>query len=369
MDLVTDYNELTALSPDGLRTSPYDCEEEEMMTTTSTITTVNRFRNVVLAARVGDAMGTPTESLTPHEIDDRYGWVSDFDGDGTDDSLMATILAESLIVTEGRAGADDWAGAILENRETILQKRDKFFPSVLHLVEKLESGYRPSEVAIGNMPSTSSAMCIWPVALISPGDPDTAATHAYALASLIHTGDVDYCTDAAAALAAAISAAFLPEADVHSCLRAAARVIRPASGTWFARTLEDAVLLATRSEGYEGFRDEYQRTFARPIFCDSLETVPAAFALAMLAGGEVRTAVEFAANFGRDSDTIASMVGALCGALSLTLPDTWLTKLGPGAVQAATDLAEQLELTARMQNAAERDRLDATAEILAVAHT
>jgi ADP-ribosylglycohydrolase len=331
----------------------------------STPTIAERYRNVILASRVGDAMGTPTEILSAHEIEERFGWVTEFEGDGTDDSLMAAILAEALIAGGGSSGLDEWALAILRHRPDILAKRDKFFPSVLHLVEKLDSGYRPSEVAFGNMPSTSSAMCIWPVALVHPGAPATAGAHAYELARLIHVGDVDHCTDAAAALAAAISAAFSPNADIASCVSAASQVIRPVSGASFARALDDAVQLARRTRDYRTFRTEYHLAFQRPIFCDSLETVPAAFGLAVLADGDVRVAVEYAANFGRDTDTIASMAGALCGALAPELPGAWLTTLGDEAIASASDLAGQLESTARELNDGERERVTTTAAILA----
>ena len=49
-----------------------------------------RFLPVVVGARVGDAMGSPTEGLSAEEIRERFGWVDAFTGDGTDDSLMAT---------------------------------------------------------------------------------------------------------------------------------------------------------------------------------------------------------------------------------------------------------------------------------------
>ena len=50
------------------------------------------------------------------------------------------------------------------------------------------------------------------------------------------------------------------------------------------------------------------------IMCDSRETVPCALALFHLAGGNPEKAIIYAANFGRDADTIATMVGAVSGA-------------------------------------------------------
>ena len=48
------------------------------------------------------------------------------------------------------------------------------------------------------------------------------------------------------------------------------------------------------------------------MFAD--QNVPDAFALAQACGGDPMEAMAMAANLGGDTDTLASMVGALCGA-------------------------------------------------------
>ena len=189
-----------------------------------------RFIPVVVGARVGDAMGTPTEGLEPAEIAERFGWVSDFAGDGTDDSLMASMLAEALIATDGRASADAWAAQWVQEGEAIRAKRDKFFISVLHTVQKLRYGWLPSRVAMGNMPSSSSAMAIWPVGLVNAGHPWEAADQAYSLAALIHVGEVDFCQDAAAAMAAAVAAGLRPGVSLREAFANALPTLRPISG-------------------------------------------------------------------------------------------------------------------------------------------
>lgn len=324
--------------------------------------TLRRFQNVIIGARVGDAMGTPTEELSPDQIGAQFGWLTTFEGDGTDDSLMATILAETLVASGGTATLDDWAEQLLAHHSEVLEKADKFFPSVLHLVEKLKFGYLPSQVAVGNMPSTSSAMCIWPVGLVNAGNPAEAARQALELARLIHTNEVDACTDGAAALAAAIAAAFVPGATIRSTLDAAIGGTRRLSGREMSETIVRAVALADDCASYVDFRTEFHRSFARPIVCDALETVPAALALCALADGDLSRAVEYGANFGRDTDTIASMSGALCGALADEIPPAWIDTLGDEALEATRELsvglrdagvAKRLMLTAQLSGARE----------------
>jgi ADP-ribosylglycohydrolase len=308
-----------------------------------------RFLCVVIGARVGDAMGAPTEGLEPAEISEQFGWVNDFAGDGTDDSLMATLLANALIGTDGRAGADDWAAQWLAESGSVREKRDKFFLSVLHTMQKLHYGWSPRRAAAGNMPSSSSAMAIWPVGLVNAGHPFEAAAQAYALAALTHVGDVDYCQDAAAAVAAAVAAGLRPGTAVAEASALSLQALHPVSGSRMRALIGDAIELAEGSSGYEEFRRQYHARWRQTIMCDSRETVPAAFALAVLADGDLERAVEYGANFGRDADTIASMVGAICGATNggRPVPAPWADRLGGPAMASAIGLAEQLARTAR----------------------
>lgn len=320
-----------------------------------------RYLPVVVGARVGDAMGAPTEGMDPEEIEERFGWVNGFTGDGTDDSLMATLLADALLASGGHAGADEWAAQWVSQRERMLAKKDKFFPSVLHTAEKLAYGFPPRRVAAGTMPSSSSAMCIWPVGLVNAGDPRAAAAHAYALAALIHVGEVDFCQDGAAAVAAAIAAGIRPGTNVGDACAEALAVLHPASGTQMRDLIAAAVTLADEAAGYEEFRERYHAGFLQQIACDSRETVPAVFALATLARGDLRRGVELAANFGRDTDTIATMTGALCGAIGGpdAIPEEWTAALGPAAMTDAVDLAGRLAEVAQAK-VADRERLTRT---------
>ncbi|HET7929738.1 MAG TPA: ADP-ribosylglycohydrolase family protein [Actinomycetota bacterium] len=321
---------------------------------------------MIIGARVGDAMGAPTEGLSAEEIGERFGWVDEFTGEGSDDSLMAALLAGALLESGGHAGADEWAAQWIRRRDLMMSRRDRFFPSVLHVAEKLAYGMPPRSVAAGTMASSSSAMCIWPVGLVNAGDPRAAALQAYALAALIHVGEVDFCQDAAAAVAAAVAVGVRPGTGMREACAEALAVLHPVSGESMRDLISAALALAGEVAGYEEFRTRYLARFRQPIPCDSRETVPAAFALATLAGGDLRRGVELAANFGRDTDTIASMTGALCGAIGgpEAVPEEWITALGPSSVADAEQLAGRLADLARGK-AAERDLLSRTVPGLA----
>jgi ADP-ribosylglycohydrolase len=309
----------------------------------------------LLAGLVGDAMGTPTENLEPDQIESRFGWVRELSGAGTDDSLMKDLLCDALVATNGYATADDWAAQIAAQQPLIRERRDKFFASVLHLVGKLRYGYPPRQLSEGNMPSSSSAMAIAPVGIVNAGHPRAASAQAQELASLIHTGAVGFCQDGAAAVAASIAVAMQPAATLEQTLDAATAYLKPTSGALMRGLIQDALSLARESGDFRAFRAAYHRRFRQTIACDSRETIPATFALCLLASGDPVQAVEQGANFGRDSDTIATMAGAICGALggAGAIPSAWVETIGSHADDAQAAMAARLVGIAREKARAE----------------
>jgi len=305
---------------------------------------------------IGDAMGTPTENLEPDDIERRYGWLDDFEGDGTDDSIMKYLLADALVRTDGYANADDWAREWVRDRGEIFgTKVGRFFQSVLHTAEKLRFGYLPREAARGNMPSSSSAMAIAPVGIVNAGNPRAAAAQAQEIASLVHIAEVAFCQDGAAAIAAATAEACREGATVDSVVDASTRYIKPWSGGDMIKRITGAVDLARKKNDFQSFRSEYHRQFRQSIPCDSRETIPATVALTLLAQGDPSKAIAYGANFGRDTDTIASMAGAVCGALSgrRGFRDEWIAKLARNTSRDQAALAATLAATARTKRSLE----------------
>ena len=84
--------------------------------------------------------------------------------------------------------------------------------------------------------------------------------------------------------------------------------------------------------------------FRRSIACDGRETVPATIALVRLACGDPRRTVCYAADFGRDTDTIACMAGSIAGALAgaSAFPEDWLAKVTREASRDQLELARAL---------------------------
>ena len=202
----------------------------------------------------------------------------------------------------------------------------------------------PRRVALGNMPSSSSAMSIAPVGIVNAGHPRAAAAQAQEIASLIHIDEVAFCQDGAVAVAAAIATALAPGATLDDVLAAATAHIKPWSGAEMIALIGQALALAREAKDYAAFRAAYHGRFRRAIACDSRETVPATLALVWLARGDPHRTMCYAANFGRDADTIACMAGSIAGALAGVggFPAAWLATVAREAARDQRALAREL---------------------------
>lgn len=256
---------------------------------------------------------------------------------------MKHILVDTILETEGYPTADAWVEEWL-NQEHLFIERHLFWTPVMNGFWKIRAeGVTPREAGRGNMASSSSAMCISPMGIINPANPRQAALETYDVASPIHH---NFCRDGACSMAAAVAAAFHPDATVDSILHAAAVYLPPKSAHIMRGFIEATLSLAQEVGDYQVFRKRYyaERLLPGIAMPDSRETVPVALSLFYLAGGDPRQTIRFGANFGRDADTIASMAGAMAGAFrgATAFPRAWVAKLTAESPRAHEEVARQL---------------------------
>ena len=297
----------------------------------------------LLGGEIGDAMGAPAEGKTYQEIIEAFGEITDFSGFGTDDSALKHILCDAIVAADGYPTADAWAEEWM-NQEGLFTERHLFWTPVMNGFWKIRAeGVAPREAGHGNMASSSSAMCISPMGIINAANPRQAALETYDVASPIHH---NFCRDAACSMAAAVAAAFQPDASVDSILRAAVDYLPPKSARTMREFIEKTLALAREVSDYVVFRERYyaERLLPGIAIPDSRETVPVALSLFYLADGDPRQAIIFGANFGRDADTIASMAGALAGAFrgASALPQAWIEKVKAESPRAHGEVAQAL---------------------------
>jgi ADP-ribosylglycohydrolase len=340
---------------------------------------------------VGDALGGATEGWESREIADHYGGFvagivpsirrmkgiekpfSPFhkgDGHVTDDTLMTRALVNVYAQKRDHLDAFDIEAILVPqliedpiwvpelNREEILYHR--LFLAEKWLVLKLKHGHAdPREAGNGNIVNCGAAMYIAPVGLANAGDPAGAYAEAVEISG---AHQASYGREAAAVLAAAVAEAVRPGATVESvvavCLehahdgtRAAIEAVADAA----ARVSGWETAIAALREAFLPF-DSVGERYAEPSLgaripsrLQSIEELPVAIGFLVATNGDFEETVLGGVNYGRDSDSIASMGGALAGALGgrAGLRRDWVDEVGvaskldleqPGHVMASVAL-------------------------------
>lgn len=297
----------------------------------------------LLGGLIGDAMGAPAEGKTYQEIAEKFGEITDFEGAGTDDTIIKHILCEAILNNDGYVTADEFAVAFSNNRDKFRRwytpVRNQFCLVEAEMVLPVYGG-------MGSQQSSSSAMAIAPMGLINACRPRQAALETYDVAGLIHGERATACRDGACAIAASVAEAMKRDATVESVLDASTRYLHKTSSQEMIGCITNALELAREQGEYKAFREAFYESslrLAAPTSSDSRETVPCTLALVYLSGGDVRQGILYAANFGRDADTIACMVGGICGAFQGVdgLGDDWVAK-ATATVKGQAELASKL---------------------------
>ena len=281
----------------------------------------------LIGGAIGDAMGAPVENWHYADIRERYGKVREFvahdhgaglPGSVTDDSTLRHYMCLAIVRKGGRITPDDYARVWLEDLNP-----DRLFHTERIALEKLRLGMSPWETGHGQLLADAAIMSIAPVGIINAGDPAQAYQDAFNVAS-IHQDGIE--RDAAATAAAGFAAAFAPGASAASVIKAMEE-----RGTQEVRRLVSMAMDLARNAGIvERFVERFYATMLDRSFPvppgqewekdrspgpTSREVLPAVVGIFYLCEGEANRCIVEGASFGRDADTIASVVGSLAGAL------------------------------------------------------
>lgn len=328
----------------------------------------DRAAGALVGAAVGDALGGAVEGWTPEAITERYGgrvtgivepfYKADWrtarpiapyhkgDGHVTDDTLMTHALVR--VYEKVRDHLDAYAVAEHLVPELITTPRwipdmdaealplQRVFLAEKWLVARLHYGHvDPREAGVGNIVNCGAAMYMAPVGLVNAGNPAGAYAEALDVAGAHQSS---YGREAAGVFAAAVASACAPGATPASVVDDALLLAK--DGTRAA--IEAVCEAACRYEDYEAalapLREavapfdtvgpEYRKPSLgarRPSRLHAIEELPIALGMLLVARGEYRAAVLGSVNYGRDCDSIATMSGALAGALGggAAVPGEW----------------------------------------------
>jgi ADP-ribosylglycohydrolase len=181
-------------------------------------------------------------------------------------------------------------------------------------------------------------MYIAPVGIANAGDPDGAYAEALALTGAHQSS---YGREAAGVLAAAVAEAFTPGSSPESVVEACLRLAK--DGTRSA--IEAVSSVASDLEGWRGGGlaalraafapfDSVGERYAQPAQnaripsrLHSIEELPVALGLLVACDGDSDETILGGVNYGRDSDSIASMGGLLAGALGGEPRRDWVEEI------------------------------------------
>ncbi|MFI5566203.1 ADP-ribosylglycohydrolase family protein [Streptomyces sp. NPDC051740] len=325
-----------------------------------------RITGALVGAAVGDALGGPVEGYSPEQITERHGgrvhgvvgpWNGDAwrtarpiapyhkgDGHVTDDTLMTHALIRVYATVrdhlDAYAVADHLVPDLMTNPRWIPELEaeaiplQRIFLAEKWLVARLHYGHvDPREAGAGNIVNCGAAMYMAPVGLVNAAHP--AAAYAEAL-DVAGAHQSSYGREAAGVFAAAVAAACAPGATADSVVAACLALAK--DGT--REAIEKVCDVASRHTDFESALGPLREAVTpydtvgpdyrspslgarRPSRLHAVEELPVALGMLVVAGGDFRHAVLGAVNYGRDCDSIATMAGAVAGALGSPVPEGW----------------------------------------------
>lgn len=299
---------------------------------------LSRAYGALAGLALGDALGMPTQAMSPQQIRTVYGRVTglvDADasqpyapgmaaGSVTDDTEQALLVASLLVASRGSSArvtldAHEFAHALLAWEDSMIERGslDLLGPSTKAALERVRGGEDP--LAVGGEGTTNgAAMRVTPIGIaVSTADPEAFADAVWSSCRVTHATRQGFQSAAlvAAAVSLGIDSARSTAPDLRALLWKAVTFVDslPARGAW---TPDPGVIAATRramqlsvnpaSSSLECLAQQVGTSVA------SAHSIPMAFAL--LARSPSPASLLDAANIGGDTDTIGAIAGAILGA-------------------------------------------------------
>ncbi|MFE3767711.1 ADP-ribosylglycohydrolase family protein [Streptomyces sp. NPDC059104] len=365
-----------------------------------TLTLEDRVTGALVGAAVGDALGGPVEGWSPDRIVERHGgrvhgivgpWYEDWrtarpiapyhkgDGHVTDDTLMTHALVRVYATVRDHLDAYAVADHLVPDLMTVPRwipeleaealPLQRVFLAEKWIVTRLHYAHAdPREAGTGNIVNCGAAMYMAPVGLVNAGNP--AAAYAEAL-DVAGAHQSSYGREAAGVFAAAVAAACVPGASAASVVDTALALAKDGTRAAIAAVREVALrhrdfesALAPLREAvapYDSVGPDYRAPSLgarRPSRLHSIEELPVALGMLLVADGGYEGSVLGAVNYGRDCDSTATMAGAIAGALggAGAVPEGWAKRVAEASRLDLHAPAAELAAVAREVFARDRDR-------------
>ncbi|MEU3739539.1 MULTISPECIES: ADP-ribosylglycohydrolase family protein [unclassified Streptomyces] len=281
---------------------------------------------------LGDALGMPTQVMSREEVVRVYGTLTGFEparddnpvsagmpaGAVTDDTDQAVIVARLLVEGGGHVDPLRFADELLSWEREMKAKGsfDLLGPSTKAALDAVAGGTDPKEA--GRYGTTNgAAMRVTPVGIAFAADPLPDFLDRVVESCQV-THDTNIGIAGAAAVAAAVSTG-VAGGTLDEAFRAATAAAEAGArrGNWIAGA-DIAARVAWARELVDGLDEATALDRIVALIGTSVasqESVPAAFAVLALTGGDPWRSALLAANLGGDSDTIGAIAGAVAGSV------------------------------------------------------
>ncbi len=305
----------------------------------------DRILGCLLGLASGDAMGMPTEFLTPEQITKHYGDIDRFvqphpghihagmqAGRVTDDTGQALALVHAALGSGGRLNPEEAAAALLKWADSLGPEfKQVAGPSTRRALALLRRGISPGRA--GREGKTNGAAMRSAVAgLLHPGNLDLAIQTAYNMSLPTHGTNIAIA--GASAVACAVAEALVPDSTLGLIMLAAqhgaahgAQMGRVVWGTSLEKRIQLAQRLVEQAENEKAAMQALYDYVGVDLLVS--ESVATACGVIWLAQGEPAKAILMSANLGGDTDTIGAIAGSVCGAWkgAKAFPPAWIETL------------------------------------------
>ncbi|MFP4202431.1 MAG: ADP-ribosylglycohydrolase family protein [Candidatus Acetothermia bacterium] len=316
---------------------------------------------------IGDAMGLPTQFMTPEGIRSEFGRIVDFEappdwhpygdspaGSVTDDTEQTLALADAFISKGRDLTAAEVGRALLDwARGRDLLGTDEIGPSTGRALRQIAEGKGPEKTGLRGT-TNGASMRISPAGLINPleGEGKREELRRTVRTVCTPTHNTPVAIGGATAVATAIAEGLSGSSDIGEIMDSAKRSAELAFGEAeeslpevsevnedekmevllgrVSPSLSSRVDLALDLVG-EVKDDELPGELYRVVGTgvDTIEAVPAALALVKGSEGDPIRAVRYAASAGGDTDTVGAIAGGIAGSYAgiEAFPNSFLNQI------------------------------------------
>ncbi|MGF1735584.1 ADP-ribosylglycohydrolase family protein [Photobacterium satsumensis] len=341
----------------------------------------NKILGCIVGAATGDAMGAATEVRSIKQIHEYFGGdVKDFyappqdtygrcnsAGMCTDDFIQAKYIMDELIANKGQFSDEVMKKAFrrwldypfypnFTGPSTRAAMKKIFSDTRASLQESVSSSNETVEIINnGNFGATNGAsMKIWPAALMSLNNRSKLIKNTYEITKFTHNNVLS--VSGASAVAGAVLTSFDTN-ELTDVFEAALRYAHDGyklaqqqgaielAGPSVIKRMELAIRIGEQFERWEDAVVEIADVIGCGIHIS--EAVPAVFGILACCGNNPNESIYAGVNAGDDTDTIATMVGAIVGTLhgADALESRFITTIDDVNQYDLKQYAEQVEKT------------------------